>query len=453
MEQSSLKGFKKMKKFNKFNGVMIIIALLFTPLSVTAQEKCRSTIGSHLKPVSKKIPLSWAIEFKAAPGIMTNPYLNSEERPESVSPDDYTILRGGSVFGALDFSFLKHHQIYLEGGYKNWTNSSFIAETHKGRHFGMKHFFYGFSNEKTAFKIGLQEARLGDFILIDERMLGITIDHTIDAFTVKLQGGTVLSNLARMGKFCANKHLYGVLNAGYTENIGKSLGETNLAGFIINWNPHYVKPDNDEFSEAGDEFSEELPEKKSYFSITNIGLMFYDEFGSSDFIPDHKFYTGLLFNIKLPYDLELQTSTIYQHMDQNNMLIYRALLKRSFIWGNGSNTQLSAGYIGDINIDHDPLFQPLFSNMFLGEVIRLDLVNLPLWYGSIKHRFPGDLKFYVALSAVGQLDDAETEEQDLEIGVTTLKKHLKLTLIGSRIKTTLLPKTFYMARLEMRFAF
>lgn len=437
-----------MKESNKFLKILTFISLsLFVSFSANAQMECRSTLAAHLTPFHEKIPIYWAIEGTMAPGIMTSPYNNT----------DKTKLNGGMILGALDFSISKKHSFYLEGGYKNWQNSDFVNTSHSNRHLGMRQVFYGFATQNTKIKLGLHEAKLGSFPLVDERIFGVSIDQNIGAFTINARGGTVLKNFARMGSFCANRHLYGVINSNYTENIGKNPGETNLAGFALNWNPHYVKPkqnisSDDEFSDIGDEFSE-FTESKKKVSVSNLGLILYDEFGSSNFIPDNKLYAGSIIDIDLPYGMYTQTGAICQNMAQNNTIIYLVKLGKNFTLYDASNTKISTSYIGKTDIDDNALFQPLFTNLFLGEIMRLDATETPLLQASIKHRFPGKLKFHMGVKAVGQFEGSKTNEQDIEMGIMTMNNHLKLTLIGSRVETNALPNNFYMGRVELRLAF
>lgn len=122
-------------------------------------------------------------------------------------------------------------------------------------------------------------------------------------------------------------------------------------------------------------------------------------------------------------------------------------------WKDASNTKVSAAYIGKYDVDDNALFQPLFSNLFLGEIMRMDAVDFPLWQAAVKHRFPGKLKFHVALKGVGQIESAKTNEQNIETGILIFKNHLKVTLVGSHVDTNLLPNDFYTGRLELRLAF
>ena len=457
--------------------LLLIIFIAFLYSNSNAQMDCRSMLGAHLTPFKKDVPILWGIEATMAPGIMTSPY-------DSL---DKTQLNGGMLIAALDFGFGKQkHHIYLEGGYKNWKNSEFVDEKSltDSKHFGMRQAFYSYTNNGTKIKLGLHETRLGDFFLIDERIIGASVDQEVGAFTFNARLGTVNKSFARMGKFCANRHLYSIVNPDFTGKIGEEMGETNLAGFVINWNPNYTKPESksseteDEFAETDEfssddefgnsddefhenhdfnEFGENNSNKKSNsnlkFSINNIAIIFYDEFGSDKYIPNNKFYSGALVDIGLPYGFIMQTGAIYQNMQDNNSIVYIAKIAKSKTWDNASLTKISGAFIGKSNIDDNAVFQPLFSNLFIGEVMRMDATEFPLWQAMIKHRFPGKLKMHIAVKAVAQIENAKTNEQDIEFGLLAFKKHLKVTLIGSRIETLILPNEFYMARIEMRLAF
>jgi len=467
---------KEVLRSKALKSSILISIIVLLSFSSNAQMDCRSTIGAHLTPFKKDVPILWALEGTMAPGVMTSPY-------DSL---DNTRLNGGMLLAALDFSFLKKNHIYLEGGYKNWVNSDFVKETEGSKHLGMRQAFYSYTGESFKLKLGLHETRMGDFFLIDERVMGASIDKEMGGFTFNLRGGSVNKDFARMGKFCANRHLYGVLNPDYTERIGEKLGETNLAGFVVNWNPHHKKAklnsdkestSDDEFSDDTDEFGEsdefhvnhdfsEFGDNDEFsessegevkatqkISLTNIGFIFYDEFGSSDYIPDNKLYLGSLFDFILPYDFFFQTGAVFQNMNANNTFVYIAKLGKNMSWDNGHNTKFSASFIGKYDLDDNAIFQPLFSNLFIGEVIRMDATDFPLWQASIKHRFPGKMKYHIAVKAVSQIEAAKTNEQDIEFGLLAFKKHLKVTLIGSRVETQLLPNDFYMGRIEFRLAF
>ncbi len=448
---------------------ILILSSLFTLIltnSAYSQMECRSMLGAHLTPFKKDVPILWAVEGTMAPGMMTSPYDTMSNAK----------LNGGMILAALDFTFWKKHNFYFEGGYKNWKNSELVSKSNDiSRHLGVRQAFYSYKNDRTKIVVGLHETKLGDYFLVDERVFGASLDHEMGAFSFNFRAASVLKNFARMGQFCGNRHIYGIMDPNYTENIGEKIGETNFSGFVLNWNPNYVKPlapkennsddefssDTDEFSTNddfyefadGDEFSEgDVKSKESKFiSIQNISLIVYDEFG--EIIPDNKLYIGSLVDFKLPNSFFFQTGTVYQNMKDNNAFVYIFKLGKSKSWKNASNTKLGMAYIGKVNIDNNALFQPLFSNLFLGEVMRMDAVDFPLWNVELKHNFPGKIKFHIAVKAVGQLEANKTNEQDLELGIKILNNHLKVTGIFSHVSTNALPDDFMMARLEIRLAF
>jgi hypothetical protein len=423
---------------------LFLVVMLISSVGY-AQMDCRSTLGAHLTPFNKEIPILWAIEGTMAPGIMTSPY-------NSV---DFTKLNGGMLLGALDFTIFKKHNFYLEGGYKNWVTSDFVPEISANaiRHIGMRQVFYAFHSNDFKIKAGLHETKLGSFPILDERILGVTVDKNIGAFELNLRGGTVMKNFARMGVFCSNRHLYGIISPNFTENIGKNPGDTNFAGFSINWNPNH-KDSQSKLKESDGSFNEfNDMSLEQGVKFNNVQFLVYNEFGSQHFIPKNKLYIGAIADIEMPFGIIVKTGTIYQNMLQNNALIYIAKLERLFTWQNGAGTNLNISYLGKANISENAIYQPLFSNLFLGEIMRLDVFDFPLWTAELNHKFSGKLKLHTGLKMVGQIENQHTNEQDLEIGLTTLKNHLQISIIGSRVQTKLTPEDFYMIRTEIRLAF
>lgn len=429
---------------HKIRITLLLSFLLFSFTNIKAQMHCRSTLGGHLTPFHKEVPLLWAVEGTMAPGIMTSP----------TTGEDPAKLSGGMLIGALDYT-VKKHTFYIEGGYKHWENSELTDDvTESSRHLGMRQTFYGFKGDKTDIKLGLHETKLGNYFLIDERILGASLDQEMGAFTLNARAGTVMEMFARMGRFCGNRHLYNLITDNFTENIGENGGETNLAGFVINWNPNYEKPketnNEDEFSEFNEfNSSDDFGDKKNKL-VSNVGLIVYDEFGKE--IPDNKLYLGSIIDFNLPAKFGFQTEAVYQDMNSHNTLAYIAALNRNVTWKSGSHTKMEVAYIGKHDIDEEAIFQPLFSNMFLGEIMRLDATDFPLWKASINHNFQGKLKFNIGLKGVGQIEENKTSEIDLEFGMK-LFNHVKITPIFSWVNSQALEEDIYMGRLELRVAF
>ncbi|MEA1873202.1 MAG: hypothetical protein U9N51_02075 [Bacteroidota bacterium] len=426
------------KLLSNLMRVLILSVILLTAYQSNAQMHCRSILGGHLSPFHKDVPLLWAVEGTMAPGVMT---LAGSEEPAK--------LNGGMLIGALNYSFLDYHSLYVEGGFKNWENSELSQNLKKSRHIGVRQIFYQYDKPDFTLTLGLQEMKLANYYLIDERVIGARVEQNFNAWTVNAMTGTVNSNFARMGKFCSNRHLYNLIDEGYTENIGDKLGETNMAGIVLNWNPSYEKPTEstgefDEFSSFDDGGDDVVA------GLSNIGILYYNEFGK--IIPDVKHYFGSIQDWDLPWNFKAQTGLVGQAMPSNNALVYHARLGRNINWKKGSMTAIEAGYIGLFEIDDDAVFQPLFSNLFLGEIMRLDAADFPLWTGEIKHRFPGKIALHTAVKAVGQTSGNNTNEIDIEVGAK-LFNHSKITAIMSRVQTDALPDDVFMARLEVKVAF
>ena len=431
---------------------LTLISLVLSAAPAYSQMHCRTTLGSHLTPIMGTDHLM-AFEASMAPGVIT----------------DYR-LQGGMYLLAFDFSLWNESNLYFEGGYKNWSKVALDDEAAEdvnlpeldSRHIGVRQLFYSFDTPKMAVKVGLHETKLGNYLLVDERILGGSIDRNFDAVDVNVRVGTVLQNFARMGQFCANRHLYNLVQDDFTENIGEKPGETNLIGAVINWNPNYEAPEqstsDDEFSEFDefgefDEFSDEAGES-SIPIIENVGLILYQEMGS--IIEDPKQYVGSLIDLNLPGEIMMRTGAVYQSMEDNNALVYIMQARKAFMWNSGMNTDLIVSYIGKSDMDDEALFQPLFSNLFIGEVMRMDATSFPLATAEIKHRFGGKLRYKTALKAVGQVEGDKTREIDLENSIH-LFEHVQATLLISHMTSDVIetgfPEGVNMVRMEVRVAF
>lgn len=426
----------KTKFFLKVLKKLILInVFIFSFLTIKAQMECRSILGGHLTPFHKKVPLLWAVEGTMAPGLMTD----FKQKPLPIGT--------GMILAALDFTMLKKHNFYIEGGTKRWMNSTLSQPIEdKNRKVGMRQAFYNFNGENTKLKIGLHETKLGDLFIIDERVMGASLEQNIKNVTINASAGSVLKNFARMGQFCANRHIYNIIGKNYTENIGEKMGETNYAGINMTWKPKSNSDaEVDEFSEFGSSES-----KKNSFTVNNISFIFYDEFGK--IITNNKLYSGSIVDLGLPYNFGIQTGAVYQNMENNNTVVYILKLKKSLDFRKYGITQINATYFGKQNIDDNALFTPLFSNLFIGEIMRMDAPDFPIWQTKINHNFNSKINFHIGLNAVGQVTGNKTSEIDFELGAKFFS-HLKVTTIFSRVTSQALPNDMYMGRVELRLAF
>jgi len=394
-------------------------------------------------------------------------------------------MTNGMIFLGLDYS-KGNHQIYIEGGYKGWRNS--LGGPQNGDHkdgllnygpfqmnrTGGREAFYSYSNDNNTVKVGFQTMTLGDLLLLDERAIAATYSRKLYAFKVNLSTGTVMRDFARMGSFCGVKYLYNTIKGKTDMPIGNSIGKTNFVGGVILWDPFYKKLEeninnnddeegddfkpmdefssdefsSDEFAAADDEFSEVEKEKTKY--IKQTGLIFYEEFGSG-FNYD-KYYLGVMANSELPAGMNLNLELIYQYYEDNRAFLYYGDLSRNFLWASGYSTMIGAGYFGVYDQDDSTAINTTFSNIYLGELMRLDAVDLPVFNTYVKQIIPGKLKLYVKVQWVEQIENYKVREIDMETGIK-LFHHIRLTGLFGYVEANTLNDPYYMARFELRAAF
>lgn len=227
--------------------ITFLIVFIFNKGLGTAAE-CRSELGAHFKPALPGWPLSWAVETIVVTGAMENPVL---ERT----------FNNQFLFVGMDLNFASH-QIYLEGGYKNWHRSDEgpgLGGKNPGwsqyplpekRHYGMREAYYRFQGDRTTFKVGLLSVKLNGSMLLDERTMGAHLTKVLGAFDIDMSVGTVMTGFARMGDFCGTRHVYRLLRGGRFTQVGNDLGETNFVGGVLTWNPNYEKPAETNVEEA-----------------------------------------------------------------------------------------------------------------------------------------------------------------------------------------------------------
>ena len=433
----------------------VVFVLCITGLKLFAQPECRSMIGAHINPISNDSTLGVGLESALGLGyIDENPIANI------------------MLIGALDFnSKNKIHHFYIEGVGKYWSkfhgtpgsgkNKEAEADTtetsesagEEKKYFGMREAHYVFNLNGTSLKAGVQSTTVGDYFLMDERVLGVKVIQKMGSFQLQAMTATTNRDLARMQNVCGVKPLYNVLKSKTNINqVGVENFETNFFNTTIKWEPGKAsKPaassSPDEF-EAMDEFA--AVEENSNFKVNEIGAIYYQEFGSG--FSSSKQYAGAFGSIDLFSGIELKLEAIQQFISANNTLAYMAELDKNVTWQSGASTKFNLGYIGKLNTDTGAVFAPAFTNLFLGEVARLDAFDLPIYYGSISHTFPVKLNPYIRLRFVGQQENTKTHEFDVESGFKFMGR-AKLTGIYSLISSNLVANNINMFRVELRVAF
>lgn len=447
--------------------LILLLAVIFINPHAAKTNDCRSKLGVHFKPFYSGSPLSWAADATFSAGKMNNLVLDR-------------IYNNQMLFLGLDFS-TGAHQLYLEGGLKYWyksdddpgpstgtgigtgdstgTGNSLWGDYPKPekRNFGMRELYYGFYHNATKLRVGLQSMRLGNSMLLDERVLGASINQTFGAFDFNIKLGTVSTDFARRGDFCGTRHVYRLLRGSRFNLVSSDPWKTNFVGGLVSWNPAYEKPaadnseetdsfEDDEFS--SDEFSDFGDEKRSL--LKNISLVFFEEFGSG--FHDYKYYFGGLVVLSLPAAIEFGTEVINQYITNEKALGYRIQLSRDWTWNSGALSNLALTYLGKHSIDEGSRFYSAFSNLFSGEVMRLDVQDLPFWTIAARHEFSVKFKPAVKLLYLKQTELNHLQEWDVQLSAHVFKG-LNLYGIYSRMQSDLLEGTTDMARLEVKWAF
>ncbi len=399
-------------------------------------------LGSHLKEIQESFPLRWALELMMSHGKF-------EER---------TVSNGMFITG-IDYSFFDNtHQFYFEATYKNvgkLTDDNLLNGDLAGLDkkvgnnggFGFREAFYRFSLASTQLTVGLQSMTLGDEMLMDERVLGISFDQKIGAFDLKFRVGSVENSFSRMGDFCGSRKIF---NLTRKTQAADELWKTDLSSFVIAWDPNYEVPQTQEENSYDDfedfEDFEDVGVSKSIIRLEEVGLVAYQEFGEG--FPYEKYWYGGFVNLKIPLDIDMKLELLGQSVPNHSAIIYFAELHKNIFWTKAGNLDMKAGYFGKLNIDKQAQFMATFSHLYLGEVMRLDGRDIPVAYGSVIHTFPWDVRVHFKVTAISQIKKDRISEIDFELGVLIFN-HIKLTPIYSYI-TSKNNDPMSMVRLEIR---
>lgn len=448
---------------------LITLLFFFIPLISFSQWDCRSSLNSHLKPIYKKSNLLWAAEFTSGLGVM----------------NDRNIVNT-MFFVGLNY-YKKNNEFYIEGGMKGWGNTLYAPENKNNSFFikkrrpGLREAFYNLKSEKINIKAGFQSMTMNDFLLVNERGFGIDISKTIGNLDFSVKGASVIKDLARMGSYCSVKYLYNLVHSEEELVLGNKIGETNFSGLVLTWNIPETKTqkdieqnsdssdefksvdESDEFKsvEGNDEFSEfksventQETITKSKFSLRQFvkktGIIVYSEYGAS--IGQQKIFAGSFAEFATPFKTKFETEAIFQNISDNNAIIYHLKLSKRLSISKKQKLYLGSVYTGKININDNAFYSARFSNLFLGEILRLDAPEIPIIQAFVKYNLVAKTNPYFKLQYVSQLQTDKIKEADFEFSIK-LFKHFRLTNIVSYIDSKLLENPFFMERIEMRFSF
>lgn len=382
---------------------LVLFALLTLSSQLFAQWECPSRLASTLKPIGKS-NLMWAGELTLSGGVAS----------------DYYIANGMAFLG-VNYTH-KKHTFYAEGGFKSWIRSDSTLFNNSANIYytqllggGMREAFYRYQATKNVFTLGIQSTKGDDHYLINERMVGGNWEYSNNGWNMNVLGGSVVNAFARNGTFCTLGYMYNIIPGRQRAIIGTNLGETNLGMFTLSYKPGERKKKtadiatepNDSLHQTTDEFGNmevELPEEKSYwFPVHSVGLVAYDEFGSWE--TSNTFLTGLYLDFGIFKILNLKPELLYQQAENNKAFIYNLGAEKQINWGS-QMTKLFVRYIGVYAIDSLATAQNSYSNVFAGEVIRLDAFELPFVQAGIKHSIP-KIKSSIKLQMAMQTEDGK----------------------------------------------
>lgn len=338
-------------KIQKFKYIPVV-AFLIVSFPAAAQWDCPSRLGASLKPVGES-NLMWASELTTSAGFI----------------GDYSISNL-MWFAGLDYSIHKH-TFYIERQPKNWLRADSLERNSKFLLFGLREGFYQYNGDENKLKIGIQTAKSNDNLLLNERIIGANYELNKNNFKLNALVGSVRKQFARNGNFCTLGYLYGIVPGRERPLLGNEIGQTNVALMSLNVK-HQVQ----------DEFGSSTP---GNLSLIESGLIAYKEFGS--WIEKNPFLTGAFTDINL-FDFHIKPELLYQAAVENPLLIYSLQLEKQYTWENGSKTMCNVRYLGFKPLQKDAMPFYSFSNVFAGEVLRLDAWESPFVYASVKQVFP-----------------------------------------------------------------
>jgi len=436
--------------------LMILFFLISLSAEMNSQVECRSILGAHLNEI-KGTPLSLGLELSGSAAIL------NDRR-----------IANFHVYGGLDYT-RKKHQFYFEGAWKGWYNSGNNPDGEQAQtdypdynrperaHLGFREMYYSYGNKTDFLKLGVQTHETPDYFLFNERMLGISGSKRLNNLNFTGSLGTITNRISRFGDVCGNRHIYNILHRSQFNFTGDKPGETNFGTIFLNWKRDSAPlPDKkqeeqsddfnefEQFEDFGSDITEEISKKPVYFKPEQAGIFFYEEFGSG--FHEYKYYSGFYAGFQTLFGSMLHLELVDQYILNDHAVAFWLELEKEYFWENGAVTKLGISYLDKIDIDQNAHFYPAFSNLFMGEVMRLDAIDLPLLSGSAKHHFKSKKKTYVQLNIVRQLKGNHSGELDLQFG-RKVSDHFLLTSIISYMTSELLENNFWMAKLEARYAF
>jgi len=430
----------------RYEKLIILTGFLFLSIIAKAQWECPSRIGGSLKPIGPT-NLMWASELTTTAGYAGG----------------YGIANAMAYLG-LDYS-QNNFTVYAEGGAKSWIRFNANDYQNAKYSYGLREAFFRYKKDAQSLTLGLQSTQGEDFYLLNERVAGINYKTTFGNWSLNALTGTVMDQFARNGTFCTLGYLYNIVPGRQRAVLGNKFGQTNPAMFTLTYKP--ATKLSDEFS-TGDEVLSD--KKSSLIKLNNAGALLYKEYGS--LIETQALFSGAFAEAELA-GITLKPEVIFQSANACNALLYSFTAQKQFIWNNSQQTRVFGRYIGLHEIDSAAIALNSFSNVFAGEVLRLDALELPLFQAGIKHSIPklkvsvklqmamqtGKVSGYAADPYNPTLNNARMQEYDLGIS-KNIGNHLLLNgwlgyLVYPKMTSAFVYETnrSMWGKIEMRYTF
>jgi hypothetical protein len=377
----------------------LILAFMLLSMVSFAQWECPSRIGGNLKPISY-LPddLTWAAELTTSAG-----YAGSDG------------VANAMAFLALDYS-QNRYTFYVEGGLKTWIRGNANDYHNEKFSYGLREAFYKYRGDNQTLTVGLQSTQGEESYLLNERLLGVNYRQTMGNWSLNALTGTVQERYARNGTFCTLGYLYNIVPGRERSVIGRKIGQTNPALLTLSYHPKATSSDG--FS--GDEDFGSTSRK--LFRLNTIGGLLYHEYGS--LIETPALFSGLYAETEIA-GLTFKPEIILQSASSNHALLYSLTLQKQISWPNKQQTKLYARYLGLLKIESTATTLNSFSNVFAGEVLRMDAIELPLLQVGLKHSIPtwkASIKLQAALQT-GQTDGYLSDPYNPELNNDRMQEY------------------------------
>ena len=432
--------------------ISILVFLLFSA-SVMAQWSCPSKLNAHLKPLWSDSPLSWSVELESGGGMLGDRLINNE-----------------MGFAALELYF-KNFTFYAEGGAKYWSLWENDLQLDKFR-LGMRELYVNPSFGKNNIKIGLQSLQFQDMFMFNERAMAVSFNRKANGLQIEAALGTVSEQFARNGVFCSKCFQYDIIQERTQTHLANNPFDEKFAALVITVDPNAPKSSKksksntkefasfdefkttDEFSSSNefsdDEFGPMETQTKNapLFKYGKYGFLAYSEFG--EFYPDAAFWAGFFSTIIIPGDISFKGEYLYQYNGANQGVISINSLEKTLVSKYGF-TDINASFYGFWGFDKQAVARLSYTNLMLGEVLRLDAVEMPLLSVFAKHRFKGK-GMSVKLQYATNFDSKQLSEYNLQFN-KNLGSHLHIIATAGYINASQLTDNPFLGRAEIRFTF